>query len=123
LQAYGYTENDKVYPLGVYDAGEYLSQVVMDDLLRKRTASFSVLPFINQRIGSKNSFAGFGIRFLNGEGFVTLDLDSHLIVTTDKVSKPVPEPTTIFGSAIGLCLGGWLKRKKSTLPNKTTSQN
>jgi hypothetical protein len=34
----------------------------------------------------------------------------------------VPEPTTIFGSAIGLCLGGWLKRKKSTLQNKTKSQ-
>jgi hypothetical protein len=36
--------------------------------------------------------------------------------------EPVPEPTTIFGSAIGLFLGGWLKRKKSTLKNKTTSQ-
>jgi hypothetical protein len=38
-------------------------------------------------------------------------------------SEPVPEPTTIFGSAIGLCLGGWLKRKKSSLPNKTKSQS
>jgi hypothetical protein len=38
-------------------------------------------------------------------------------------SEPVPEPTTIFGSAIGLCLGGWLKRKKSSLPNKTRLQS
>jgi hypothetical protein len=37
--------------------------------------------------------------------------------------QPVPEPTTIFGSAIGLCLGGWLKRKKSNQQNKTTSQH
>jgi len=37
--------------------------------------------------------------------------------------QPVPEPTTIFGSAIALGLGGWLKRKKSSQQNKTTSQH
>ncbi len=37
--------------------------------------------------------------------------------------QPVPEPTTIFGSALALGVGGWLKRKKSTQHNKTTSQN
>jgi hypothetical protein len=35
--------------------------------------------------------------------------------------QPVPEPTTIFGSALALGVGGWLKRKKSSQPNKTTS--
>ena len=35
---------------------------------------------------------------------------------------PVPEPTTIFGSALALGVGGWLKRKKSSQQNKTTSQ-
>jgi hypothetical protein len=35
-------------------------------------------------------------------------------------SEPVPEPTTIFGSALALSLGGWLKRKKSSQQNKTT---
>jgi hypothetical protein len=35
----------------------------------------------------------------------------------------VPEPTTIIGSAIGICLGGWMKRKKSSQQNKTTSQH
>jgi hypothetical protein len=44
-----------------------------------------------------------------------------MVVETTNVAEPVPEPITIFGSAIGLCLGGWLKRKKSTLQNKTTS--
>ena len=117
LQAYGYTENDKVYPLGVYDAGEYLSQVVVGVPSRKRTGTFSVLPFITKTIKSNNSFAGFGIRALNGESFVTLGFGADLTITTERV----PEPTTIFGSAIGLCLGGWLKRRKSALQKKTTS--
>jgi hypothetical protein len=34
--------------------------------------------------------------------------------------QPVPEPTTIFGSALALGVGGWLKRKKSSQHNKTT---
>lgn len=37
--------------------------------------------------------------------------------------QPVPEPTTIFGSALALSVGGWLKRKKSGQENKTTPQN
>jgi hypothetical protein len=43
------------------------------------------------------------------------------IITVD-VAEPVPEPTTIFGSAIALGVGGWLKRKKSSQQNKTSSQ-
>lgn len=35
--------------------------------------------------------------------------------------QPVPEPTTIFGSAIALGLGGWLKKKKSSQQNKKSS--
>jgi hypothetical protein len=128
LQLYGFTENDKVDPLGVYNAGEYLGQLTIQDSSAKRTAPFDVLPFITKRIKSNNSFAGFGIRSLNGESFVTLSLRADLTITNERVPEPnttnerVPEPTTIFGSAIGICLGGWLKRKKSTLPNKTTSQ-
>jgi hypothetical protein len=147
LEAYGYTENDKFDPLEVYNAGEYLDQASIGLSLQrlpkgiatlnvrsfKGIATFNVLPFINQRIGSNNSFAGFGIRFFNKEGFINLDRRARLIITTAKVAEPVsepftifaepvPEPTTIFGSAIGICLAGWLKRKKSTLPNKTTSQ-
>ena len=130
LQLYGFTENDKVDPLGVYNAGEYLAQLTLedlsdqrialpDDISAKRLARFDVLPFITQRIESNNPFAGFSIRSLNGESFVTLSRRADLTITTERV----PEPTTIFGSAIGLCLGGWLKRRKSALQNKTTSQN
>ena len=37
--------------------------------------------------------------------------------------QQVPEPTTIFGSALALSVGGWLKRKKSSQQKKTTPQN
>jgi hypothetical protein len=151
LEAYGYTENDIIDPLEVYNAGEYLDQTSISlDLQRssrgiatlnvlsfmsmpKEITTFNVLPFITQRIENNHSFAGFGLRFFNKEGFINLERHAHLIITTAKVTtpvpepppiftEPVPEPTTLFGSAIGICLGGWLKRKKSTLPNKTTSQ-
>jgi hypothetical protein len=48
--------------------------------------------------------------------------NSSLIVETDDVAEPVPEPTTIFGSAIFLGVGGWFKRKKLTPQNKAKSQ-
>jgi hypothetical protein len=41
----------------------------------------------------------------------------------DPPPQTAPEPTTIFGSALALGVGGWLKRKKSSRQNKTTSQN
>jgi hypothetical protein len=130
LQVYGFTQNDKVDYRGVYNSGEYLDQLTIGEVSTKRIVSFAkrrdsfdVLQFITERVENNNSFAGFGIRFLNGEGFITLDREAHLIVTTANVSEPVPEPTTIFGSGIGLGLGGWLKRKKSALQNKTASQN
>jgi len=173
LAVYGYTENEKVDPLKVYNAEEYLDQLPIDSMSADRlpeinplplfasipitvaelvltpnpapgikplptsvkaSPTFNVLPFINNRIGSNNSFAGFGIRFSNDEGFINLTPSAYLTITTAKVLEPVPapslllanervpEPTTIFGSAIGIFLGGWLKRKKSTPPNKTTSQ-
>ena len=174
LAVYGYTENEKVDPLKVYNAEEYLDQLPIDSMSADRlpeinplplsaslpitvsdfvltpnpapgikplptsvkaSPTFNVLPFfINNRIGSNNSFAGFGLRFSNEEGFINLTPSAYLTITTAKVLEPVPasslllanervpEPTTIFGSAIGICLGGWLKRKKSTAPNKTTSQ-
>ena len=37
--------------------------------------------------------------------------------------QPVPEPTTIFGSALALGVGGWLKRKKSSQQDKTAPQH
>jgi hypothetical protein len=90
--------------------------------------SFDVTQFVNQRVSNRDAFAGFGIRvfedsFLTQIGFpnrgVATLSNGTLIIETE----PVPEPTTIFGSALALSLGGWLKRKKSSQQNKTTSQN
>jgi len=74
-----------------------------------------------------DAFAGFAIRALN-QGSVLLGgpnaLDrASLVVETVTVTEPVPEPTTIFGSALALGVGGWLKRKKLSQQNKITSQH
>ena len=83
--------------------------------------SFSVTPFINELISKNNAFAGFSIRdngYFIGEATLN-NRGASLIIETE----PVPEPTTIFGSALALGVGGWLKRKKSSQHNKTTSQH
>jgi len=97
---------------------------------------FDVTQFVNERVSNRDAFAGFGIRISDDypdqdyrlqwsfpyKGSFKLD-DTSLIIETVDAAEPVPEPTTIFGSAIGLCLGGWLKRKKSSPQNKTTPQD
>jgi len=71
---------------------------------------FTVTPFVKELIERNHGFAGFSFRESSPfSGDATLDnRDATLIITT------VPEPTTIFGSALALGVGGWLKRKKSS---------
>jgi hypothetical protein len=84
---------------------------------QSKIATFNVLPFIlNQRIENNNSFL-LSIR-PDKDAFVILPWQTNLTIITE----PVPEPTTIFGSALALGVGGWLKRKKSNRLNKTTPQ-
>jgi hypothetical protein len=110
-----------------YGAGELLSSVDVSSSSSGDFLSLDVTPFVKQRVSNGDSFVGFGFRVFD-YGSVALGSDSfpgfplRMVVETTDVAEPVPEPTTIFGSAIGLGLGGWLKRKNSNQQNKRTSQ-
>jgi hypothetical protein len=119
---FGYAGNG-TGDLSDFGAGELLSSV---NTFSSRTGDFlsiDVTPFVKQRASNGDPFAGFGFRVFN-PGFVELGGDSFpdYPVTLVVETEPVPEPTTIFGSAIFLGVGGWLKRKKSTPQNKAKSQ-
>jgi len=112
-----------------FEAGEYLEGRYLYSVLLNTTIpgikpapffSFDVLPFISQRINNNDTSAEFSLRM--NDGYLTLNEDARLTIITADVAEPVPEPTTIFGSALALSLGGWLKRKKSNHQHKTTSQ-
>jgi hypothetical protein len=123
LGIFGYIGNGTV-DASDFEAGVLLSSVDVSSSSAGDILSFDVTPFVNGRVSNGDTFAGFGIRALN-LGSLTLGganfpgIQPRLIVET---AEPVPEPTTIFGSAIALGWGGWLKRKNSSQQNKTKSQ-
>ena len=128
LSIFGYIGNGTAEASDV-DNGVFLNSVNISSLSPGNTFNFDVTAFVNQRISSNgNPFAGFSIQALGFNMYrATLGGTdalgrSSLVIETVDAAEPVPEPTTIFGSAIGLCLGGWLKRKKSRQQNKTAQQ-
>jgi len=126
LGIFGYVGNGTV-DASDFEAGVLLSSVDVSSSSAGDILSFDVSPFVNQRVSNGDTFAGFGIRALNLGGLALergqfSGIQPRLIIETADVAEPVPEPTTIFGSAIALGLGGWLKRKKLSQQNKTTSQ-
>ena len=129
LGIFGYVGNGKA-EASDFEAGVFLSSVYVASSFSADIISFDVTQFFNQRVINNDAFAGFSIRALNFGGRVPLEggrnsyagFQPRVIVETTNVAEPVPEPTTIFGSAIGLCLGGWLKRKKLSQHNRTALQ-
>jgi hypothetical protein len=120
---FGYAGNG-TGDLSDFGAGELLSSVNTSfSYSRGDFLSIDVTPFVKQLASNGDPFAGFGFRVFN-PGFVELGGDSFpdYPVTLVVETEPVPEPTTIFGSAIFLGVGGWFKRKKSTPQNKAKSQ-
>jgi len=109
--------------------GVLLSSVEISPLFVGNTINFDVTAFVNQRVSDGYPFAGFSLEALSSSPYrATLEGTdalgrSSLVIETDDAPEPVPEPTTIFGSALALGVGGWLKRKKSGQENKTTSQH
>jgi len=116
-EAYGYKESSLLFNHGELLAGASVKYSVEDGV-----TDFGVTQFIiNQRI-ENNDYFWLSLR-ASRQSFFTLPYQTSLIITTEPITtEPVPEPTTIFGSALTLGVGGWLKRKKSSQQNKTMSQ-
>ena len=123
---YGYIGNG-VADASDFEAGEPLplvqERLSSGDYRTPRFGiSWDIAPFIKQLL-SNNTSAFAGLR-VEGSGFsvegVSTDstYPSHpysvWYPTLEITTEPVPEPTTIFGSALALGVGGWLKRKKSS---------
>ena len=115
-----------------FEAGKFLryeSLPIGGDYRQPRVSiSWDIAPFINQLLSNNEfAFAGLSIR---GDRFSVEGVFSDSSDPSDPYAnwyptleiEPVPEPTTIFGSALALGVGGWLKRKKSSQQNKTTPQ-
>src|SRR4028118_1979955 len=99
---FGYAGNG-TGDLSDFGAGELLSSVNTSFLSRGSFLSIDVTGFVKQLASNGDPFAGFGFRVFN-PGFVELGGNSFPDYPVTLVVETVPEPTTIFGSAIGLCL-------------------
>jgi hypothetical protein len=123
LSIFGYIGNGTA-ELSDADNGVFLSSVDISSLSPGDIFNFDVTAFVNERVSNGNPFAGFALKTFNFAGVTLGGTDalgrSSLVIET--VAEPVPEPTTIFGSALALSVGGWLKRKKSSQQNKTVPQ-
>jgi hypothetical protein len=125
LGIFGYVGDGKP-DVSDFEAGVFLSSIDISSLSAGDILNFDVTPFVTQRVRNGDAFAGFSIHALNFGAVNLADYRSRhplkLIVETADIANPVPEPTTIFGSALALGVGGWLKRKKSSQQDKTTPQ-
>ena len=125
LSIFGYIGNGTA-EVSDPDNGVFLSSVDISSLSPGDTLNFDVTTFVNQRVSNGNPFAGFAIKTFDFAGVTLEGTDalgrSSLVIETVDAAEPVPEPTTIFGSALALSLGGWLKRKKLSPQSKTASQ-
>jgi hypothetical protein len=119
----GYVGNG-IPDLSDFEAGKRLALMDAEAVAHypAYTLNLDVTHFVNEQVSNGDAFAGFGLRgstITYGNGTARLGYTAELNIETE----PVPEPTTIFGSALALGVGGWLKRKKSSQQNKTTSQH
>jgi len=127
LGVFGYVGNGTAEASDL-EAGIFLGSLT-DPREPTRIVSFNVTPFLNRLVSNNNEYAGFSLRALTENTVFIMGLEGgsgrtfppQLVIEGEY--EVVPEPTTIFGSAIGLCLGGWLKRRKSISQNKAKLQD
>jgi len=124
VEIFGSTGNKKANPLD-FGSIESLGNLFFT---HPNTAMLDVTQFVSEGVSKRDAFVTLGIAIPTSRSIASTLLSRtyygpRLIIETADVAEPVPEPTTIFGSALALGVGGWLKRKKSSQQNKTTSQN
>ena len=130
MGAFGYVGN------GIAEASDFEAGVFLDSKEIAGYADwyeFNVTPFVKELLSNNNEFGGFTLRSLTQGtiGMPTIDYYQAfqpLLTISGEIEEgiepePVPEPTTIFGSAMALGLGGWLKRKHLSQQHKTTPQD
>jgi hypothetical protein len=121
----GYVGNG-IPELSDFEIGERLALIDLEPItnypIPEYPISIDVTQLINQRVSNGDAFAGFGLRGSTaGPSYGSASLSNSAELTIE--TEPVPEPTTMFGSALALGVGGWLKRKKLSQHSKTTSKH
>jgi hypothetical protein len=133
LQIFGYLEQRRP-EISKFDLGKFVAseqRPALEWSEGNRAFNVDVTGFVNDALNYKSAyngaypqdsnslfnedypFAGFSIGTIPKDSEVFLS-KATLEITTIDVAEPVPEPTTIFGSALALGVGGWLKRKKAS---------
>jgi len=109
------------------EEGVSLGHVRLFDSSAGTTFNLNVTTFVNQIVSNRESFAGFRFRTspfsdddYYGDNGYSNDNTSYITLgrSASLTVEAVPEPTTVFGSALALGVGGWLKRKKSSQKNQ-----
>jgi hypothetical protein len=115
------------FPEGLIGTAPNSFSIKRDGIPQKATGSLTTfqVKVLNGLIndGMSDLRLTFNSANIGGDSSISEDVSSSFggsgAAQTVEV-QPVPEPTTIFGSALALGVGGWLKRKKSSQHNKTT---
>jgi hypothetical protein len=136
LSLFGYVGNGRPdlsdFNAGVGLDGDDAYDATSDPERPRDHINFNVTYFVNERVSKRDDFVGLKIGVSEPNPLYGDDLNYGKALlrgyydaapTLIIEAEPVPEPTSIFGSALALGVGGWLKRKKSTQQSKTMSQN
>ena len=96
---------------------------IYTDEIDNGTTNYEFLEMPTRLLGHSENHSDLFSAKLNATVTRTLGFNRitswNFTVDGEHRSEPVPEPTTIFGSALALGVGGWLKRKNSSQQNKT----